>query len=99
MAELWRGAYAQGYNESSRSRLEADIGLTVVVHPTSALTHEWAQLVDQMRSLGHSLGQSAQAHDAWVAATARHFQLPLLTENRRHLDGVPGVELVDLPTP
>ncbi len=98
VAELWRGAYTKGYNESSRSDLEAQIGATVVVNPTSALTHQWARLVREMRSVGHPLGQSAQAHDAWVAATARLFHLPLLTENRRDLAGVPGVELIDVPT-
>jgi predicted nucleic acid-binding protein len=98
VAELWRGAYTRGYSQASRSKLEVEIGTTVVVNPTSALTHEWAQLVREMRLAGHALGQPAQAHDAWVAATARHFQLPLLTENRRHLEGVPGVQLIDLPT-
>ncbi|MGH2744527.1 MAG: PIN domain-containing protein [Thermoleophilaceae bacterium] len=95
VAELWRGAYAQGYNKDSRRRLEAGIGLTVVAPPTAELTHEWARLANDARAAGHPLGQKAQAHDAWVAATARHFELPLLTGNRRHFEGLPGLDLVD----
>lgn len=98
VAELWRGAYAQGYNENSRRRLEAAIGLAVVAPPTAKLTHQWARLTNDARTTGHPLGQKAQAHDAWVAATACHFGLPLLTGNRRHFEGLPGLDLVGTPS-
>jgi predicted nucleic acid-binding protein len=97
VAELWRGAQAMGYGEDSRRNLETDIGLAVVVPPTNALTHVWAKLTDGARKAGHPLGQKAQAHDAWVAATARHLDLPLLTGNRRHFEGLPDLRLIDLP--
>ena len=97
VAELWRGAYARDYNEESRRKLEGDIGLTVVVPPTNALTQEWARLTNEARAAGHALGQKAQAHDAWVATTARHLKIPLLTNNRRHFEGIEGVELVEIP--
>lgn len=98
VAELWRGAYANGYGEASRIKLEADIGLAVVVQPTHALTLEWARLTNDARTAGHPLGQKGQAHDAWVAATALHFNLPLLTENRRHFENAPGLTLLDAPS-
>jgi predicted nucleic acid-binding protein len=41
VAELWRGAFARGYNEDSRNRLAADIAATIVVQPTDDLTREW----------------------------------------------------------
>lgn len=97
VAELWRGAHTQKYGEASKTKLEADIGLAVVVPPTSALTHEWAGLTASARSSGHPLGQKAQAHDAWVAATARYFEIPLLTGNQAHFQGVKGLQLVPLP--
>jgi tRNA(fMet)-specific endonuclease VapC len=97
VAELWRGAYARDYNETSRRNLEAAIGLTVVVSPTNELTHAWAQLSNETRAAGHPLGQKAQAHDAWVAATARHMKIPLLTNNRRHFENIEGVGLVEIP--
>lgn len=97
VAELWRGAYAQGYNEASQRKLEADMGLAVIVQPTSELTHEWARLTNAARTEGHALGQKAQAHDAWVGATALHFRVPLLTDNRRHFERISGIELVATP--
>jgi predicted nucleic acid-binding protein len=95
VAELWRGAYVQNYSEASRRRLEADIGTAVVVPPTNALTHEWARLSADARAAGHPLGAKAQAHDAWIASTARSLKVPLLTDNRAHFDGIPGLTLLD----
>ena len=97
VAELWRGAEARSYGEESQRKLESDISLAIVVQPTNELTREWARLTNEARLHGHPLGQKAQAHDAWVAATARHFSVPLLTENRRHFDGLSGVTLVPAP--
>jgi tRNA(fMet)-specific endonuclease VapC len=97
VAELWRGAYRRGYNEDSRKRLQADIAATVVVTPTEPITHEWARLTNECRVAGHPLGKGEHAHDAWIAATARHHSLPLLTGNRRHFERCPGLQLVEGP--
>ena len=98
VAELWRGAHTQKYNDASKNKLEADIGLALVVPPTNNLTHEWASLTASARSTGHPLGQKAQAHDAWIAATAKYFEIPLLTGNQAHFQGVDGLQLVALPS-
>jgi predicted nucleic acid-binding protein len=95
VAELWRGAYTQGYNDASRRRLDADISAVIVVPPTNALTHAWARLTTEARAAGHPLGQKAQSHDAWVAATARNLNVPLLTDNRAHFENIAGVALLD----
>ncbi|HKA67323.1 MAG TPA: PIN domain-containing protein, partial [Solirubrobacterales bacterium] len=97
VAELWRGAYTQKYNDANRTKLEADIGLAVVVPPNNQLTHEWARLTAQARAASHPLGQKSQAHDAWVAATAKHFDIPLLTGNQAHFQKIDGLRLIPLP--
>ena len=93
VAELWRGAYVRQYNEDSRRKLEGDIGSTSVIASDNALTHEWAQLVVEARTVGHALGDKAQAHDAWVAATARLYSLTIVTDDR-HFDGFDGLTIV-----
>ncbi len=97
VAELWLGAEILGYGKKSRKELKAGVAGTVVIPPTREVTREWARVVAQARSMspGHALGQKAQYHDAWVAATALHHELPLLTANRRHFEGLPGLDLVD----
>jgi tRNA(fMet)-specific endonuclease VapC len=93
VAEVRRGAYRRDYNEESWRRLEADITAAVVVAPTNALSHEWARLTNQARSMGHALGQGSQAHDAWVAATGRHYGLPILTDDK-DFEGFPDLVLL-----
>jgi len=34
--------------------------------------------------------------DRWIAATALHYHVPLLTGNRRHFQDFPGLRLVEL---
>lgn len=93
VAELWRGANARGYGDDSRRKLQAEVSLAAVVQPTEAITQEWARLTNEARQLGHPLGQAAQTHDAWVAATALHFGLELLTDNTKHFKGLEGLTL------
>ena len=93
VAELRRGAYAMGYSGDSRRRLEADVSAAIVVAPTSELTDEWARLSDEARKMGHALGQKAQAHDAWIAATGRLYGLPILTDDS-HFENFPGLTLL-----
>ena len=92
VAELRRGAYARGYVEASWPRMEDDIASAVVVPPTDALSMEWARLSNDARARGYALGQRGQAHDAWIAATGRQYEIPILTEDR-NFDGYPGLEL------
>jgi tRNA(fMet)-specific endonuclease VapC len=95
VAELRLGARIRGYNDASWRRMESEIAACVVVPPTDDLSQEWARLVSEARGMspGHALGQPAQAHDAWVAATARMFNLPILSEDR-DFTGLPGLRLV-----
>jgi predicted nucleic acid-binding protein len=81
VAELWRGAVTQQYGDAKRKRLAADIDVAIVVPPDDALSRRWGEITAKARALGHALGQKAQNHDAWVAATAQLYELPLLTED------------------
>lgn len=98
VAELRLGAHVREYNDDSRRRMEGEIGGSIVVPPTDELSREWARVVGAARSMspGHALGQPAQAHDAWVAATALLFGLPLLTEDG-DFAGTPGLRLLLVP--
>ena len=43
---------------------------------------------------GELAGQRLEEFDAWIAATALRFSLPLATNNRKHFDGIAGLTLV-----
>lgn len=98
-AELWRGAYERGYGEARNQEIREIIETLLVIPSTAALSEEWGKVVAEAKKLGHSLGASElekarHAHDAWIAATARLHGLPLLTGNRRHFEGLPGLTLL-----
>lgn len=93
VAELWRGAATRNYNEESRKRLAADIDVAIVVPPNEELTKHWGELTASARAEGHALGQAAQSHDAWVAATAQLYDLPILTDDS-DFQGFPGLTLL-----
>ena len=93
VAELRRGAYRMSYNENSWRRMESEVSAAIVVSPTTDLTHEWARLTNEARSVGHALGQKSQSHDAWIAATGRLYHLPILTDDT-HFTNFPGLTLL-----
>jgi len=104
VAELWKGAILSRYGDERRRTLRATVTSLVVVPSTDDLAEEWARVVAEARSLGQALGgaelgKNVHAHDAWIAATARLRDLPLLTGNRRHFEGLPGLVLVEHPSP
>lgn len=93
VAELWRGAATREYGEAKRKRLAADIDVAIVVPPDDALSRQWGEITASAKALGHALGQKAQNHDAWVAATALLYDLPLLTEDSDFV-GFPDLRLL-----
>lgn len=102
VAELWKGAILKAYGDELRRTLRATVNSLVVVPSTDDLAEEWAKVVTEARGLGQALGaaelgKNVHAHDAWIAATARLRDLPLLTGNRRHFEGLPRLQLVNLP--
>jgi predicted nucleic acid-binding protein len=56
------------------------------------LNFKWAQVMDAERRMGRSMGHS----DAWIAATALLYDLPLVTHNTRHFSGIDGLEVLSV---
>lgn len=65
------------------------LGLFVVLSPDDAV---WAETLLVMREL-RTAGQSIGLADSIIAATARLYGLPLVTENTKHFARVPGLDL------
>jgi tRNA(fMet)-specific endonuclease VapC len=94
VAELLLWAETHNWGQPRRDRLQAKIDTTTVLPYNEALMAEWARLVAAARSNGHAIGAKAQANDAWIAATARLYRVPLATGNAAHYAGIPGLDLV-----
>lgn len=82
VAELRFGALLAEWGGARRDHLEAAIASTTVVPVTDALVTEVAALRLACRTIGHPLADRAHANDLWIAATAVHLDVPLLTADR-----------------
>ena len=89
-AELLRGAIAAGWGARRRQHLESRLKRYVIEHSSDALSLRWAEAMNSARRNGRPIA----AADAWVAATALHLGVPLITHNRNHFIGVDGLTVI-----
>ena len=89
-AELLRGAIAANWGVTRRQQLESRL-LKYVIEPSShRLSLLWAKAMDSAKRNWRPIG----AADAWVAATALHLGVPLISHNRNHFIGVDGLTVI-----
>jgi predicted nucleic acid-binding protein len=97
VGELLRGALQAGWGEPKRTQLQARIDAMTILPYDEVIIGDYARITSWAAGHGHPLGQAVHSNDAWIAATAAAHSVPLVTLNRRHFEGCPGLEL--LPDP
>ena len=91
VAELWNWAEVRGWGEGARDGLELFIKRFLVIPYDYALAKVWARTMHSSQKEGRRL----ESGDCWIAATAIHRQIPLLTHDRDFLDlPIPGLEVI-----
>ena len=93
--ELKAWAESRNCGQARRDDLAARLGSTVVVPYDFALIDEYGRVFADAKSNGHALAGHCHTNDRWIAATARVLAVPLITGNRRHFAGLPGLTLAD----
>ena len=78
VAELWSWAEENGWGEKQRAGMETFLRQFIVIPYDFELAKVWASVNAQCKRIGRRL----EAGDAWIAATAVHRQIPLLTHDR-----------------
>ena len=94
LAELERWAIERNWGAPRRAHLRQFLDAFVMRPVDRALCEVWAALTVEARRNGKPLGHA----DAWVAATARVYGLPLVTNNSRHYAGLAGLTVLTEPT-
>lgn len=92
VVELRFGAIVAGWGRGRRDRLEAAISSTTVVPVSDRFLTVMAELRAQCRRLGNPLADRVHGNDLWIAATAVHLGVPLVTADGVFAD-VPGLTL------
>jgi tRNA(fMet)-specific endonuclease VapC len=90
LAELDRWARQSQWGEARRSRLEKYLEPFVVLPFTRELCRQWAEVTVTAQASGYRI----ECADAWIAATALLYDIPLVTHNRRDYLGVPGLKVI-----
>ena len=90
VAEAYYGAYKRRWGERRWGELEAALRPYLVLPYNRDVAVAWARL----RADSEERGAPVAVNDLWVAATAVHYGVPLVTNNSRHFEALPGVDLL-----
>lgn len=86
--ELW--TLARSWGERRRQDLQSYLRRYFVEQSSPALCRRWAQASDSAKRAGRPILTA----DAWVAATALTYELPLVTNNPADFAGVRGLTII-----
>ena len=89
VAELYRWPYERNWGAQKRQALVMFLKNFVVLPYDDALAWQWAELRGKT-----CRAQPLPLADSWIAATALRHKLPLLTNNRKDFERIPGLTLL-----
>lgn len=89
-AEIRFGALRQGWGPQRMARVENCLSRAEVVWPGPQLLDTYVQLRIACEQVGHGLAQRGHDADRWIAATALHLGIPLVSHDGIFHD-VPGL--------
>jgi tRNA(fMet)-specific endonuclease VapC len=89
VAELDLWAATRNWGMKKREELAHFLSPYIVIESSRELCHKWGEIRDQINRVGSHLDTA----DAWIAATALLYDLPLLTHNRDHFSRVPNLSV------
>lgn len=78
VAELWQWAEIRQWGQTARQQLDSFLRRFLIIPYDYELTRVWARVMADCQRQGRCF----EAGDGWIAATAVHHQLPLLTHDR-----------------
>lgn len=90
VAEMYRGALKKNWGEKRNAELEAHLQQFAIVPFSLQVCKAFARICDS----GETRGRRIDTADALIAACAVSLQIPLLTNNKRHFDGIDELTVV-----
>ena len=91
VAELWAWTEENNWGEKQKEGMDAFLRRFLVVPYDIELAKTWARISAHCKRNGRRL----ESGDAWIAATAVHHKVTLLTHDRDHLNlNIPGLSVI-----
>lgn len=91
--EVRFGALVRKWGDTRISALEATLRATATLPVTSPVVRSFAAVRAACKLSGHPLAEKIHMGDAWIAATALAYDLPLLSGDEM-FDGVPDLQFL-----
>ena len=96
VAELFKWAFYNAWGAERTTNLENSFHQCIIAPYDRQMAWEWARVSGGCEKKGRRISEA----DAWIAATAIRYQIPLLTNNRKHFEAAGeycGLKIVDVP--
>ena len=90
MAELDLWSFSRNWGERRRLEMEAYLGHYFHSLVGRETEQKWAAVMHAAKQNGNSIAGA----DAWNAATALMYDIPLITHNSNDYRGVPGLQII-----
>lgn len=94
-AELYQWSVARRWGTPRIQQLEQAIARYLLIPPDLDLCRSWGRL----RAERQALGLAIDSQDAWIAATALRYSVPLVTHNPDHFRSIPDLDVRSIITP
>ena len=89
-AELRRWKFQSNWSEIKNKKFEKLLSDYGVVYADEELCNLWARITINAQKKGRPIEMA----DAWVAAVALMFDVPLVTHNRKHFENVESLKII-----
>ena len=93
VGELYFGAEKRGWGEKKRNQLETTLRNFVVVPYDHEVARHYGRLVAERERAGRPIAHN----DAWIAACTLQHGVPLMTDNAKDFNGIPGLQVITEP--
>jgi tRNA(fMet)-specific endonuclease VapC len=87
VAELQLWALVRRWGHARRAALDTLLARFVVLRSDAERARHWAEITAHRRRLGRPI----ECGDAWIAASALRYAIPLLSHNAAHYGEIPGL--------
>jgi tRNA(fMet)-specific endonuclease VapC len=89
VGELYFGAYNKRWGDDRIADLKDRLRSATIVPYDEEVCRKYAEI----KAATQSAGKTVAANDLWIAACAIRHSVPLLSNNLKHFDGIPGLVL------
>jgi tRNA(fMet)-specific endonuclease VapC len=87
-AEIEKGMRLANWGKKKRDEMVRFLSTKfAIIHTNDEVCRKWAEITSIK-------GRPTAYADAWIAATAMAYKVPLITHNRRHFAGIAGLKLI-----